>query len=74
MSFVIYKAQDSHTNECEYSHRASSKWCPDFFFLLLFIYSHVHTLFGSFLPTAPGSHPLSPTPLASRQNPLCPYL
>jgi hypothetical protein len=27
----------------------------------LFIYSHVHTVFGSFLPLVPGSHPLTPT-------------
>jgi hypothetical protein len=40
----------------------------------LFIYSHVHTLFGSFLPPAPLPHPLSPSPLTSGQNLLCPYL
>jgi hypothetical protein len=41
-----------------------------FFFLvyLFFIYSHVHTLFGSFLPPISHPHPPSPTPLASRQN------
>jgi hypothetical protein len=30
----------------------------DFLKKLLFIYSHVHTLFGSFLPPAPGPHSL----------------
>jgi hypothetical protein len=40
---------------------------------LLFIYSHVHTLFGSFLHPAPLHHP-SPTPLLSfRQVQFCPY-
>jgi hypothetical protein len=29
---------------------------------LLFIYSHVHTLFGSFLPPAPFPHALLPSP------------
>jgi hypothetical protein len=28
--------------------------------LLLFIYSHVHTFFGSFLPPVPLRHPLLP--------------
>jgi hypothetical protein len=42
------------------------------FFLLFFIYSHVHTLFGSVLPPAPT---LSPAfLLASRQILFCPYL
>jgi hypothetical protein len=34
------------------------------FFFLLFIYSHVHTLFGSFLPPAPL---LPPSSLSSRK-------
>jgi hypothetical protein len=41
-----------------------------FFF---FIYSHVHTLFGSFLPPAHLSHPSSPPRLSSRQVLFCPY-
>jgi hypothetical protein len=48
------------------------------FFLLeffsLFIYSHVHTLFGPFLSPAPAPSLSSPTLLASRQNLFCPYL
>jgi hypothetical protein len=42
--------------------------------LFLFIYSHVHTLFGSFLPqpTAPTLSP--PPPLASRYSLFCLYL
>jgi hypothetical protein len=35
---------------------------PSFLKLLSFIYSHAHTLFGSFLPPAPHFHPLPPTP------------
>jgi hypothetical protein len=42
-----------------------------FFLIFLFTYSHVCTLFGSFLPPPP---PSPPTPLASRQNLFCPYL
>jgi hypothetical protein len=40
----------------------------------LFIYSHVHTFLGPFLPLAP--HPLSLflIPLASRQKLFCPVL
>jgi energy-converting hydrogenase Eha subunit F len=34
-----------------------------FYFIFLFIYSHVHTLFGSFLHPAPLPHPLPPSPL-----------
>jgi hypothetical protein len=45
--------------------------CPLFIYLFLFIYSHVHTLFGSFLSPAPNPLPLRPTPLASRQNLFC---
>jgi hypothetical protein len=37
-------------------------------FFPLFIYSYVHTLFGSFLPPLLHSFPLPSTPLASRQN------
>jgi hypothetical protein len=42
-----------------------------FYLFIYFIYSHVHTLFGSFL-----SPPPTPPPplLASRQNMFCPYL
>jgi hypothetical protein len=39
-----------------------------FYFFLLFVYSHVCTLFGSFLPSAPHSHLPTPSPLVSRQN------
>jgi hypothetical protein len=39
-----------------------------FIYFLLFIYSHVHTLFGSFLPPAPRPHLWPPFPLTSRQN------
>jgi hypothetical protein len=42
-----------------------------FFFLLLFIYSHVYTLFGSFLYPASLPHPFST--LSSRQVLFCPY-
>jgi hypothetical protein len=38
-----------------------------FYLLLLYIYSHVHTLFGSFLPPAPLPQPLPPFPVSSRQ-------
>jgi hypothetical protein len=38
-----------------------------FLIFLLFIYSHVHTLFGSFLPPAPLPHLLTPSPLSSMQ-------
>jgi hypothetical protein len=40
-------------------------------FFKLFIYSHVHTLFGSFLPPAPLLHPLPHSSLTSRQNLFC---
>jgi hypothetical protein len=40
-------------------HEKSSKTLKvDLFWLFLFIYSHVHTLFGSFLHPAPLPHPL----------------
>jgi hypothetical protein len=39
------------------------------FLNLLFIYSHMHTLFGPFLPLVP--YPLPPS-LTSRQNQFCP--
>jgi hypothetical protein len=47
-----------------------------FNFYLLFIYSYVHTLFGSFLPPAPCPLPplFTPPPLTSRHNLFCPYL
>jgi hypothetical protein len=48
--------------------------CQKFFFLSLFIYSYVHTLFGSFLPFPSSPLPLPPIPLASRQNLFCPFL
>jgi hypothetical protein len=38
----------------------------------LFIYSHVDTSFGSFLPPPPPPSP--PLSLTSRQNLFCPYL
>jgi hypothetical protein len=38
------------------------------------IYSHVHTLFGSFLPPPPSPTLSSPPHLASRQNLFCPCL
>jgi hypothetical protein len=38
----------------------------DISFFILFIYSHVHTLFGSFLPPAPLPHPLRPPPSPSQ--------
>uniref|UniRef100_A0A8C0W905 Uncharacterized protein n=1 Tax=Castor canadensis TaxID=51338 RepID=A0A8C0W905_CASCN len=45
-----------------------------FIIFILFIYSHVCTLFGSFSsPPAPCST-LSSLPLASRQNLFCPFL
>jgi hypothetical protein len=44
--------------------------CPTFF-LLLFFYSHVHTLFGSFLPPSPLPHHLPPSSLSSRQVLFC---
>jgi hypothetical protein len=40
---------------------------------LLFIYSHVHTLFGSFLPSALLYHPFPPSLLSSRQVLFCLY-
>jgi hypothetical protein len=47
-----------------------------FFFLmlnlLLFIYSHVCTLFGSFLPPAPIPHPLVPCPPCFQAEPVLP--
>jgi hypothetical protein len=45
-----------------------------FILFLLFIYSYVHTLFGSFLPPAHCPLPLFPPPLTSRQNLFCPLL
>jgi hypothetical protein len=45
--------------------------CNSLIFLLLFFYSHVHTLFGSFLPPAPLFHLLPPSPLSSRQVLFC---
>jgi hypothetical protein len=39
----------------------------------LFFYSHVHTLFRSFLPPAPLPHPVFPSPLSSRQVLFCLY-
>jgi hypothetical protein len=49
------------------------------FFLFIFIYSHVHTLFGSLLSPIPSlsscPHPTLPYPrLTTRQNLFCPYL
>jgi hypothetical protein len=41
---------------------------------LLFIYSHVHLLFGSFLPHAPRLNPFPLSPLVSRQNPFWAFL
>jgi hypothetical protein len=41
-------------------------------FILLFIYSHVHTLFGSFLLPAPLSHTLSPSPPQLQAGPVLP--
>jgi hypothetical protein len=41
--------------------------------LFLFIYSHVHILFGPFLPPSPHPH-LFPHPFASMQNLFCPSL
>jgi hypothetical protein len=40
-------------------------FCAQLLKIFLLIYSHVHTLFGPFLP---------PSPLASRQNLFCPHL
>jgi hypothetical protein len=40
-------------------------------FIIIIFYSHVHTLFGSFLPPAPFFHPLPPYPLISRQVMFC---
>jgi hypothetical protein len=46
-----------------------------FFFKKLFIYSHVHALFGSFLPPCPSLPPAPHLPyLISRQNLFYPYL
>jgi hypothetical protein len=41
-------------------------------FFLLFIYSHVHTLFGSFLPHAPPSPPSLPFPPQFQAGPVLP--
>jgi hypothetical protein len=48
----------------------------NFLFLnFLFIYSHVHILFGPFLPLLPTASSISPQPrLASRQSLFCPFL
>jgi hypothetical protein len=40
-------------------------------FFFLFIYSHVHTLFGSFLHPAPFPHPVPPSP-PQFQGPILP--
>jgi hypothetical protein len=53
--------------------RQKQKTLLAFLLLLLFIYSHVHTLFGSFLPLTPLPHFLSPSPLSSRQVLFCLY-
>jgi hypothetical protein len=54
-----------------------STYSPNLFFLFvcLFIYSHVHTLFGpSFPPAPPLATSFSPTPFASRQSLFYPLL
>jgi hypothetical protein len=43
-------------------------------FTFFFIYSHVHTLFGSFLPPAPCPYLFLPPSLTSRQNLFCLFL
>jgi hypothetical protein len=50
------------------SQMSQDLWYSAFF--SLFIYSHVHTLFGPFPPLPPFPH----HPLASRQNLFCPFL
>jgi hypothetical protein len=52
-------------------HDWSLPWTFIFYF---FIYSHVHTLFGPFLPPSPCPLPLRSTLLTSRQNLFCPLL
>jgi hypothetical protein len=60
---------------------AISDFLSFFIYYLFFYYSYVHTMLGSFLPTAPTpsltTHPapsLSPHPLDTRQKLFCPYL
>jgi hypothetical protein len=45
-----------------------------YIFKFIFVYSYVHTLFGSFFPPTFHLLPLPSTLLASRQNLFCPYL
>jgi hypothetical protein len=46
----------------------------DIFVNFLFIYSHMHTLFGSFLPHTPTLFLSLALPIASSQNLFCSYL
>jgi hypothetical protein len=47
---------------------------PESFFVVVVVYSYVHTMFGSFLHPNPRPLPLPSYPFTSRQKLFCPYL
>jgi hypothetical protein len=74
---IIFKAKDSYLGESnlpECNSAIYATWEREIYLLKkLFIYSHVHTLFGSFLPLATPHLPC-PSSLPPRQNLFCTFL
>jgi hypothetical protein len=76
LSFFLWTFSPSTTEQglyVKYLTGAIGSWCALIFtFFLLFIYSHVHRLFGSFLLPIPSTHLLPPKARGFQAEPVLP--